>query len=222
MKSLTLSIIAIAVFLFSSCAKKSMANQQTLVTADCGTTWKLIAPGQSIPNCKINCQCSYDISLPNYPMQGNANFKFAFKGNVLAEVEISYDYEITDPLLFIKEAKYLGKPNNSETTGLSDKNFELAENSVIDVRIREVAREILSGEDVVTVSPADVEDKIFKAVNIILAERGVILNSLSLVTKFDGLTATAIDRVTANKIYNNHGMDINGNVVYKTKDEVKE
>jgi hypothetical protein len=212
-----LSLFA-ATLLFASCAKKSMANQQTLVTSDCGKTWTVVEPGQSIPHCNINCQCSYDISLPNYPMQGDANFKFAFKGNVLASIEISYDYEITNPLLFIKEAKYLGKPNTTESTAESNSSqYESAENSVIDIRIRDVSREIFSTQDVVDFQPSEVEDMIYKKVNTLLADRGVTLNSLSMVTKFDEQTKLAIDVATAYKVYTNRELQEVGIEIMKAK-----
>jgi hypothetical protein len=211
-------LIFITIFIFFGCAKKSMSNQQTLVTSDCGKTWSVIEAGQSIPMCRINCQCSYDVSLPNYPMQGDANFKFAFKENVLASVEIAYDYEIDNPLLFIREAKYLGKPNVSETsTDTNLSQYESAENSVIDIRIRDVAREIFSAQDVVDFQPSEVEGVIYTKVNKLLSERGVILNSLSMVIKFDEQTKLAIDVATAYKVYTSKDLQTVGVEIMKAK-----
>ena len=156
------------------------SNVQTLYTSDCGVSWKLIKAGESIP--KAIGMCSYKVTIPDYPMQGESKFKTAFKDRVLANVEVTYDYEITDGILFISEAKYLGKSNTaSEDQTNSSSAYETAENSVIDKRIKEVARELLIAEDITDFSQSDFEDRLLTAVNKLLQSKGVKLNFLSFV-----------------------------------------
>jgi hypothetical protein len=82
------------------------ANVNTLVTDDCGVNWKLIAAGKSVPK-GVGNPCFYKVTIPDYPMQGDSHFQVVFAENVLASLDVSYDYTITIPICFIEEAKYL-------------------------------------------------------------------------------------------------------------------
>ncbi len=198
----------IAVIGTQSCAKRAQANQQTLLTTDCGVSWSLIEPGQAIPKCYGMCQCHYSVRVPDYPMQGESRFKIMFKGNVLANIEVSYDYIINDALDFITEAKYLGKMNaEADDASNSSGAYEMAENSVIDKRIKEVSRELILSEDVVDFSPSDLEDTLLAKVNLLLKNRGVQLSFLNFVPQFDEQTRLAIDVATAQKIYASKNLD---------------
>ena len=184
----------------------AQSNVQTLITDDCGVSWKLIQPGESVPK-RIGV-CQYKVTVPNYPMQGESLFKTAFKDRVLANIEVTYDYSITDPIHYIGEAKYLGKANSAsddETNGAGV--YETAENSVIDKRIKEAARDLLITEDIVEFSQAEFEDKLLKVVNKMLEPKGVQLNFLSFVPIPEEQTRQAIDVVTAAKIYKAQGLD---------------
>ena len=185
----------------SSC-DYAQANVNTLVTDDCGVTWKLIAAGKSVPKGVAN-PCFYKVTIPDYPMQGDSRFKVVFAENVLASLDVSYDYTITNPMSFIQEAKYLGKTNSAEV----GTQFEAAENTVIDKRIKDAVRGRLSKEDVVTFSPSDFEDLLLPELNKLLQPRGVTVNFLSLVPVYDEQTAQAVDVATAMKIYTSKNLE---------------
>ena len=180
----------------------AQANVNTLVTDDCGVTWKLIAAGKSVPKGVAN-PCFYKVTIPDYPMQGDSRFKVVFAENVLASLDVSYDYTITNPMSFIQEAKYLGKTNSAEV----GTQFEAAENTVIDMRIKDAVRGRLSKEDVVTFSPSDFEDLLLPELNKLLQPRGVTVNFLSLVPVYDEQTAQAVDVATAMKIYTSKNLE---------------
>ena len=178
----------------------AQANVQTLVTTDCGVSWKAIPAGQAVP--KSIGMCAYKVTIPDYPMQGESKFKTAFKDRVLASIEVTYDYSILDPIAYIGEAKYLGKANtSSDDASNSSSAYETAENAVIDKRIKEAARNLLEVEDIVDFSQAEFEDKLLAAVNESLKSKGVVLNFLSFVPLPEEQTRLAIDVVTANRIY---------------------
>ncbi len=186
------------------------ANVTTLITQNCGVNWQVIKAGESIPKSMAN-PCFYKITIPDYPMQGESRFKIMFKGNVLADIDISYNYTIIDPVAFIHEAKYLGKSNvNSEDNSNKSAGFEMAENTVIDKRIKDVARSLLTNEDVVDFSPSDFEDKLVPKVNEMLKKLGVQIDYLSFVPVFEEQTHQAIDVATAIKIYESKGMRAEG------------
>lgn len=135
-------------------------------------------------------------------------FKTAFKDRVLANIEVTYDYSIIDPIRYISEAKYLGKANSeSDDATNAAAVYETAENSVIDKRIKEASRNLLVSEDIVEFSQAEFEDKLLKEVNRMLEPKGVQLNFLSFVPIPEEQTRLAIDVVTAAKIYKAQGLE---------------
>jgi hypothetical protein len=203
--------IALAASLTQAC-DYAHSNVQTLITDDCGVSWKVIKPGESVPK-RIGV-CAYKITIPDYPMQGESKFRTAFKDRVLANIEVTYDYSIYEPIAFINEAKYLGKPNaGSDDNSNSFAVYETAENSVIDKRIKEVSRDLLIHEDIVDFSQADFEEKLLTEVNKLLDAKGVRLNFLSFVPIPEEQTRLAIDVVTAAKIYNSKGLSDVGKAV---------
>ena len=204
MKNLLFPMTAMAVLLFSGC-DRAQSNVQTLYTSNCGVTWEVIKAGETVP--KGVGMCSYKITVPDYPMQGESVFKSAFKNRVMAKIEVTYDYSITDARLYIGEAKYLGKMNSdSDNEVNSAKAYETAENSVIDKRIKEIARDLLLNEDIVDFNQNEFESELLKNVNGLLKSKGVTINFLSFVPIPEEQTRQAIDVVTAMKIYESKGL----------------
>lgn len=199
-----LAPVFLVLLLLAGCGR-AYGNKQTLRTTDCGVTWTLLKPGDVIPASVHGCQ--YTITLPDYPLQGEARFKTSFKDRVLAQVEVAYDYSIVDGIAFLGEAKYLGRANSD---GNDDTNssgmYETAENAVIDKRIREAATTLLREEDIVDFSQAEFEEKLLTSVNEMLAQKGVSLNFLAFVPIPDEQTRLAIDMLTAMKVYESRGL----------------
>lgn len=191
---------------------RAQSNVQTLYTSNCGVSWELIKAGETVP--KGVGMCSYKITVPDYPMQGESVFKSAFKNRVMAKIEVTYDYSITDAKLYIGEAKYLGKMNSdSDSEVNSSKAYETAENSVIDKRIKEIARDLLLTEDIVDFNQNEFEAELLKNVNDLLKTKGVTINFLSFVPIPEEQTRQAIDVVTAMKIYESKGLTEIGKAV---------
>lgn len=202
-----------------SCSERAKANQQTLYTSDCGVTWDAIKPGESIPKCTMGyCGCSYRVTIPDYPMQGDAKFKVMFSGKVLAWVNADYDFEIFDGEKFVQEAKYIGKMGSSaDDSSNASGAYETAENMVIDKRIREAITTFAPNEDIVDFEPSVLEEKVLVKCNELLASKGVKLNFLVLVPQFDEQTRTAIDAATAARIYKSRGMDSLGALIMSAR-----
>src|SRR5687768_9054275 len=206
MKSiLILQLVALA-SIIQSCSY-AKANQQVLVSTDCGMSWKLIPAGDAVPKGGVNA-CYMKVVIPNYPMQGQSQFVSNFKERVRVRVHIDYDYSITNGLSFIKQAKRLGTANADADSdeALDPAAFESAENSVIDVRIKDVAKAILLNEDIVDTDQADLEMKLRDGVNKVLEDKGVVLNFITLTLDPDEQTRQAIDIATAMRIYETKGI----------------
>jgi hypothetical protein len=201
----TLSIVAV-LFTMQSC-NYAKSNQQVLVSDDCGMSWEAINAGDAVPKGTIN-PCYMKVVVPNYPMQGESKFIGNLKDRVKVNVEIDYDYSITNGLAFIKEAKSLGKANVDADSdeALDGTAFESAENRVIDKRIREIAKGLFLNEDIVDMEQADLEEKLEIESNKLLEKYGVRLNFLTLTFIPDEQTRQAIDVATAVRIYESKGI----------------
>ncbi len=195
-----------ATVILSGC-NYAKSNQQVLVSTDCGMTWEAINAGDAVPKGTMN-PCYMKVVIPNFPMQGESKFIGNLKDRVKVNVEIDYDYSITNGLSFIKEAKSLGKANADADAdeALNSVAFESAENRVIDKRIREVAKSLFLNEDIVDMEQADLEEKLEIESNKLLEKYGVRLNFLTLTFIPDEQTRQAIDVATAMRIYESKGI----------------
>ena len=217
-QSLTfLLLMGLIVFTFASC-NYAKSNQQVVVSTDCGMNWKGIKAGDAVPKGVAN-PCYMKVVIPNYPMQGDSRFITNLKDRVRAFVHIDYDYSITEPLEFIKQAKFLGKANaHADSDGALDPSaFEGAENMVIDKRIRDVSKSIFINEDIVELDQADIENKLLVTSNKVLEPLGVTLNFITLTFDLDDQTRQAIDVSTAMKIYESKNLSDLGKLVIVQK-----
>jgi hypothetical protein len=201
------SLATVCLFFTMQGCNYAKSNQQVLVSSDCGMTWKKIAAGDAVPKGGMNA-CYMKVVIPNYPMQGDSRFITNLKDRVRASVHIDYDYSITEPLAFIKQAKYLGKANTDVDSdgALNNAAFEGAENIVIDKRIRDVGKSMFLMEDIVDLDQAEIENKLLTETNKILEPFGVHLNFISLTFDLDEQTRQAIDVSTAMKVYESKGL----------------
>lgn len=215
-KNLLLGIAIVATSMtFTSC-DHAQANVQTLISNDCGVTWQLIQPGQTIP--KRMTQCELKTTVPGSPMTGDSHFKSTFANKVKAKIDLDYEYVIIDPVKFLTEAKYLAKTNSDgDDVSGSSSRFESAENSIIDKRIKDVARDMLNDVDIVEFDQSEFEDKLLTAVNKLLVDRGIQINYLSFVPEPSVQTEQAIDVATAMNIYESKGMKDIGEKVIANK-----
>ncbi len=201
-------IFAMAVIAFLTGCDHAPANVKTLQTTDCGVHWEVIPAGKRIPT-TAGQACAYNTVLPDYPMQGDLEFKAQFTGNVLVTAKVTYDYEIFDPILFLGEAKFLGKQSATAQDAAKGSNMsgiETAENQVIDVRLREAATSRTIKLNIVDFNPASFEDELQKGTNDDLAKRGVRILSMALVIIPEEQTRQAIDAATAMNVYQSKGM----------------
>ncbi|HEX8358423.1 MAG TPA: hypothetical protein VF610_13460 [Segetibacter sp.] len=200
-------IFFIAAIPFTESCNYAKSNQQVVVSDDCGMTWKRINAGDAVPKGMAN-PCYMKVVMPNYPMQGDSKFISNLKDRVRASIHIDYDYSITDPLSFIKQAKYLGKANtDADSDGaLASSAFEGAENMVIDKRIKDVSKAMFLKEDIVELDQAEIENSLLISANVVLEPLGVHLNFITLTFDLDEQTRQAIDISTAMKIYESRNL----------------
>jgi hypothetical protein len=207
-------ILISVLFITAQSCNYAKSNQQVVVSSDCGMTWKKVNAGDAVPK-GVGNPCFMKVVMPNFPMQGDARFISNFKERVRAAVHIDYDYSITDPLAFIKQAKFLGKANANadDDAALDQSAFEGAENMVIDKRIRDISKSILLAEDIVELDQAGLETHLYTESNKVLEPLGIHLNFITLTFDLDEQTRQAIDVSTAMKIYDSKGLGEVGKTV---------
>lgn len=198
--------VVISSILIVGCTR-TPSNIHALSTNDCGANWEKLSTGDAVPKHTGN-PCGYNLAIPNWPMAGDAEFKTQFQAKVLTKARISYTYAITEPLKFIKNASYLGKMGGSLEISADNvgKNYEMAENIIIDKALREVTTDITRDLEIVDANPAEIEDIIFKKISDILSAKGVTISDLALVLEPDDQTRLAIDVATAMRVYDNAGI----------------
>lgn len=181
-------------------------NQIVVYSDDCGVTWTQVKSGERVPTGTAN-PCFIKETMPGYAMQGSLEYYVLYKDQVKVKMYCAYDYEIFDPILFMKEAKTLGKANaTADEAALDNERFESAENRVIDVRIKKITSDYLKDEDVVSHDINALEDKYVELINEVLKSRGVKLTILELVPDFQEQTKLAIDAANADRIYSSKNM----------------
>lgn len=200
-------VAVLAVSTLMGACSRVPSNVHTLSSTNCGAKWTKLMVGETVPTHPGN-PCGYTVAIPNWPMPGDAKFKTQFAKGVLSDARISYTYVIIDPLLFIENARYLGKMGGSleisaESVG---GRYEIAENILIDKLLREETTELTRSLDVVGANPAEIEDTIFKRVKDKLEKRGIALSDLALVIENDEQTRLAIDSATAIRVYEAAGI----------------
>lgn len=210
------TLFALAALLLASpvlqACTMAQANQQTYVTHNCGREWKQIEAGETVPT--LIGMCAYKVTIPAYPMPGETSFKTSFANKVRVNVDIAYEYEITDGRTFLREAKYIGRMNSdADDEANSSKAYESAENTVIDKRLREVVGNLVNEQDIVAFDQGAFEDQLLADANKMLANRGVRLNFIAFVPTPDVQTRQAIDVATAAKIYEANGLGGSGTAI---------
>jgi hypothetical protein len=203
----TVLTLLIGLLMISACTcQRAKSNQRVLISTDCGTTYREIPAGDRIPAGTLD-YCYIKVIIPNFSMQGASNFVGNFKDRVRAKIQIDYDYSITNGVQFMKQAKRLGNMNqDADSPEAIGTAFESAENSVIDVRIRDVVKAVILSEDIVDVDQAELENVIKAKTNEVLKDKGVELNFITLTFDLDVQTRQAIDVATAMRIYDSKGM----------------
>lgn len=184
----------------SGCSR-AVNNVQTIISDDCGQKWKLIPVGNTIPS-RIG-PCALMVTVPNFPMAGESNFRGVFANRVRVNISSSYDYSIIDPLKFVQEARFIGQQNSAgDDPAKAAAVWDTAENIVIDRRLRDLAnsKEFLLSQDIVDFNQGEFEDRLQTALNEILADRGVKLNTLTFVVTPDDQTRNMIDVAAALRV----------------------
>lgn len=198
MKNLIYFSFILSVFM-SSCngCTKIPANQIVLNSENYGKDWRQLSSTETVPRCGMpGC---YNVYLPATTMVGDLSSiqRVGPTGNS-ARVKFLYTYqwEIIEPLLFIKEAKEL--KNGDYTT---DGSLEGIENRLVDKQFHDVSAELLIHESVRNFDQPAYEKKLIAATNEVLAKYGIRITGGSAVPEFGRFLEDALDAASALDFY---------------------
>lgn len=210
-----LTFLLTIILLMSSCngCRQIPANQYVLNTDDYGKTWNLLKSTQTVPSC--NMPGCHNVYLPATVMVGDVtSIQRVGKTGESARVKMLYTYqwEISDPLLFIKEAKEL-KGGDYTTDG----SLEFIEGRLVDKHFHDISATLLVDEDVKNFDQANFEKKLVPVLNEDLAKFGIRILNISVVPEFGEQLETALDAAQALEVYKSIGEVELGKDIIKAK-----
>jgi hypothetical protein len=215
MKTTFFSLIAL-LLLLPACSTVS-PNQFTLYTSDCWNHIEVVKAGDIMPT--LNSPCKKMVTLPAFEMPGEVEVKTRFRGDVKGTIVVDYLYSITDPLAFVQTAKFLLQSNTeNDDNSASNGAIEQAENTVIEKHVRDVVREKTETMDAQNFNESAFETDIVTALNsTALRKIGIQISAPSVRVVFGPATETAIDAVSAQSLFESHGMKEVGQEILKAQ-----
>ena len=210
--------IAMALML-SSCngCQKAPSNQLVLTTSNWGKDWRLLGPAETIPYC--NLPGCYNIHLPRTLLVGEmiTNQRLgATPESARVTFDISYQYEISDPIKFITKAKGL---QNSSSELISDAAIEAIENRLLNNEFRKVLGRLSSEKsmDILTFDVVEFQKTLQANMETVIVDFGINLTGLNVVLKYGQQLESAIDVINALAVYKQIGIEEFGRAVMLAK-----
>lgn len=210
-----LFFVCIAVVL-SNCngCQKIPANKYVLNSQDYGKTWHQLNGNETVPQC--NLPGCYNVYLPATVMVGDMSSiqRIGAVGqSAKAKFFITYQWEIADPNLFIREAKEL---KDGDYT--SDGSLEFIEGRLVDKHFHDIMGPILQKEPSVKDFDAAAFEKSFlPIINEDMKNFGIRILNCSFVVEFGPQLETAIDVAQALEFYESIGEKELGRDVIKNQ-----
>ena len=214
MKNFINLILFSIVILASSCngCRQIPANQIVLNSDNYGKDWRQLSKNETVPRC--NLAGCYNLYLPATTMGGDLTTtqRVGKTGqSAIVEMKYSYNWEISDPVLFVTEAKELRGGGDYTNDGA----LEVIEGRLIDRHFNDISSELLVNESVLKFDQAAYESKLTPAVNEDMAKYGIKVTGISCVPVFGRQLETALDAASALEVYKSIGEEELGKEIIK-------
>lgn len=214
MKKVFFSIAILFGLLTISCRSKVSPNEWMVSTATCWNTMTVSKAGDYVP--RLYTTCDQALRLPATEMAAEIKCETKFDNRVAGSINMTYQWRITDPKLFIANAK-------SVTTASTDTDFRLdpnvmegVENAVVDKIIIDILRQYTPSLPA-GVDELEIEKQLEKLVKTQIEERGIEFSNISLNVNFSAQTEEALDVISALEFYKAKGEETLGREVIKAK-----
>ena len=215
MKYLSILFVLLTTLLLSSCMPSANPNEWIITTTTCWNTISVLKAGSPIPHLYTTCDCM--IALPSSELGMELECETKFAGRAAGIVSVSGNWRISDPEIFIQNAKSLVSSTTSEGHKVNPDALEEVENRVVDKMWKDVIRELTPKMQVINLSEKEIEDSLLVLANTKLTGRGVSFSGMSVNVDFSPQTEEALDAASALQIYNDLEQEELGKEIIKAK-----
>lgn len=185
-----------------SCKASVNPNEWVVSTATCWNTMTVSKAGDAIP--RLLSTCDRMVILPATEMSADVNCETKFAGRVAGQVNIVYQWKITDPIAFIQSAKSITSSATDSDHKIDPNALEGVENAVVDKMLVDLVREYTPNKEA-GLDEKTIETDINQAASSKFANRGVSLYNMSVNVNFSPQTEEALDVISALKFYEQNG-----------------
>lgn len=209
-----LFVIACAI-IYSGCKSKVNPNEWYVSTSTCWNTMTVTKSGKPVP--RLLTTCDRGIVLPATQLAAEFKTETKFGNRLAGAVEMTYQWRITDPVVFIGSAKSLTSSGSNEFVKVNPDVLEQVENAVVDKMIINLIR-----EHTPTIAPQDIDEltmekDLKKLADEQLADRGIAFENLSINVNLSPQAEEAMDVISALEFYRANGEEELGRKIIEAK-----
>lgn len=197
-----------------SCKGSVNPNEWVVSTGTCWNTMTVSKAGDMIP--RLMTPCDRMVILPATEMSADVNCETKFAGRVAGQVNIVYQWKITDPIAFIQSAKSITSAATIDKHKIDPNALESIENAVVDKMLVDLVREYTPNKEA-GLDEKTIENDVSAAASSKFANRGVSLYNMSVNVNFSPQTEEALDVISALKFYEQNGQVEIGKKVIEAK-----
>jgi hypothetical protein len=156
------------------------------------------------------------VILPATALSADFECETKFKDRVAGKINITYQWYITDPILFIQSAKSITSSPTSSDKKIDPAALEAIENSVVDKMLIDLIREYTPTKEA-GLDELQIERDLHELSKAELAGRGVMFENMSINVTFTPQIEEALDIISALQFYEAKGERTLGTEVIKQK-----
>lgn len=209
-----LSTLAIAM-IFTACQPKVNPNEWVVSTTSCWNTMSVLKAGQMVP--RTTMRCDRIVILPATELSAEFKTETKFRNRLAGTVELSYQWRITNPKLFIASAKSIVSSPTSEGNKIDPNKLESVENSVVDKLLINLVREYTPSVDPNEIDELTIERELKRRSDEQFDNRGIEFSNLSVNVNLSPQAEEALDVISALNFYRSNGEEELGRKIIEAK-----
>jgi len=209
-----IAIFILSIFILSSCKSRVNPNEWVVSTGTCWNTMSVTKAGDMVP--RLLTACDRMVILPATELAADFTCETKFDQRVAGQINITYQWRISDPITFIQSAKSVTSSATSDDFKINPDALEAIENSVVDKMLIDLIREYTPTKSA-GIDEKLVEDDLNALSKTKFASRGVEIFNMSANINFSPQTEEALDVISALKFYESNGEKELGREVIRAK-----
>lgn len=198
-KSILAIFIAVA---FVGCKSMVNPNEWVVSTSTCWNTMTVSKAGDYVP--RVYTTCDRIVILPATYMAADLQVESKFAARVAGQINLTYQWQIVDPIKFIYNAKSITSAPTSDDKKIDPNALEALENSTVDKMLIDLIREYTPQREA-GIDELKIEQDLYDLCKNKFKDRGVEFASLSINVNYSPQTEEALDVISALKFYELNG-----------------